>query len=66
VTGFVCDSTEEMADAVARTPTLSPLDCRKDATRRFSAMAMVRGYESVYRSVLGGAGAQHTARATLA
>ena len=50
-TGFLCDSTEEMIEAVDRVATLSPQVCREHAAERFSADAMVGGYEAVYRAV---------------
>jgi glycosyltransferase involved in cell wall biosynthesis len=52
VHGFLCDTTREMVDAVARAGELSPWECRARAEQCFSADAMVRGYERVYRSVL--------------
>src|SRR5947209_2631963 len=50
-TGFLCDTTEEMIEAVDRVATLSPQVCREHAAERFSADAMVGGYEAVYRAV---------------
>jgi glycosyltransferase involved in cell wall biosynthesis len=47
-TGFVCDSVEEMADAVRKSRRLSADACREQARRRFSADAMVEGHERVY------------------
>lgn len=52
VTGFLCDTVREMADAVGRAAALDPADCRARAEARFSETAMVRGYECVYASVL--------------
>jgi glycosyltransferase involved in cell wall biosynthesis len=52
VTGFICDSVEEMVSAVAASTSLRPKDCRDDAERYFSAAAMVEGYERIYRSAL--------------
>lgn len=52
VTGFICDSVEEMVSAVAASASLRPEDCRDDAERYFSAAAMVEGYERIYRSAL--------------
>jgi len=51
VTGFLCDTTEQMIDAVDRVAELSPHTCREHAAERFSAESMVTGYEAVYRSV---------------
>jgi glycosyltransferase involved in cell wall biosynthesis len=51
VTGFLCDTTEQMIEAVGRVGALSPQACRDDAAMRFSADSMVDGYEAIYRSV---------------
>ena len=50
ITGFLCDTTEQMIEAVGRVATLSPQICREHAAQRFSADSMVVGYEAVYRS----------------
>jgi glycosyltransferase involved in cell wall biosynthesis len=50
-TGFLCDSVEEMADAVRAARRLSADAGREHARRRFSADAMVEGYERVYEAV---------------
>lgn len=47
-TGFVIDSIDDAVDATKRLGTLSPSDCRKNATSRFSTTAMAEGYEAVY------------------
>ena len=52
ITGFLCSTSEQMIDAVARAKDLRPQDCRDHVRRRFSAEAMVSGYERVYRDVL--------------
>src|SRR5437016_2648691 len=62
-TGFLCDTTEEMIEAVDRVATLSPQVCRTHATDRFSANAMVTNYEAVYRAVLRGQKSPSTAAA---
>jgi glycosyltransferase involved in cell wall biosynthesis len=51
VTGFLCDTTEQMIAAVGRLDAISPRTCRDHAAERFSAASMVTGYEAVYRSV---------------
>jgi glycosyltransferase involved in cell wall biosynthesis len=51
VTGFLCDTTNEMTAAVERVATLSPQVCRDHAAERFSADSMVDGYEAIYRTV---------------
>lgn len=52
-TGFVVDSIEQAIDAVDRLETLSPQACRRNAESRFSAAHMAKGYEAVYRSLIG-------------
>ena len=52
VTGFVLDTVEEMAAAVAHVDELSPAACRRRAQERFSGPAMVAGYERVYGRLL--------------
>jgi glycosyltransferase involved in cell wall biosynthesis len=52
VTGFCCDTVEEMAEAVVEAKALSPEACRAHIEEHFSGAAMVRGYERVYASVL--------------
>ena len=43
-TGFVIDSIDDAVDATKRLGTLSPSDCRKNATSRFSTTAMAQRY----------------------
>jgi glycosyltransferase involved in cell wall biosynthesis len=47
-TGFICDSEDEMAAAVARVGELDRAACRAAAERRFSPAAMATAYEAVY------------------
>ncbi|MDQ3945892.1 MAG: glycosyltransferase family 4 protein [Actinomycetota bacterium] len=54
VSGFLRDSVEEMAAAVAGTGGLSPRKCRDHVAASFSAEAMVDGYEEVFERVLNG------------
>jgi len=42
VTGFLCDTEDDMVNAVAELPRLSPSDCRQHAVEHFSATAMYR------------------------
>ncbi len=51
VTGFLCDTVEEMAAAVEHADALSPAACREHAQRRFSGPAMVARYERVFQRV---------------
>ena len=56
VTGFLCSTPDEMADAVAAAKYLAPKDCRDRVEAHFSAEAMVTAYERVYRNALMSAG----------
>jgi glycosyltransferase involved in cell wall biosynthesis len=51
-TGFIVESVEEMAAAVARLGELDPHAMRAWVKERFSAEAMVAGYEHIYQQVL--------------
>ena len=51
-TGFLRESLDDMAEAALEAALLSPMACRRSVERRFSAEAMVAGYERVYRSVV--------------
>jgi glycosyltransferase involved in cell wall biosynthesis len=53
-TGFVVSSVEEMATAVDRVGDLDPQVMRARVKERFSAEAMVAGYERIYQQVLAG------------
>ncbi|MEM7554636.1 MAG: glycosyltransferase family 4 protein [Cyanobacteria bacterium P01_A01_bin.84] len=52
VTGFVCQSYDEMAQMVSKTLELSRHDCRKYVENTFSVSQMVDGYEEVYRKLV--------------
>jgi glycosyltransferase involved in cell wall biosynthesis len=52
VTGFVCDSTEEMVLALRRVHELERADCRTRVEHHFSATRMADGYEAVYTRLL--------------
>src|SRR5215218_832258 len=49
-TGFVVDDEHAMAQAVERLDEIEPSDCRGACERRFGVVAVVRGYEEVYRA----------------
>lgn len=49
VTGFVCDSTEEMIEAVGRVPELNRRASRDRCERMFNDRAIVDAYEALYR-----------------
>jgi glycosyltransferase involved in cell wall biosynthesis len=52
VTGFLCASTDEMADAVGRLSAIDRRACREDCERRFSADRMVDEYLGLARSLV--------------
>jgi glycosyltransferase involved in cell wall biosynthesis len=52
VTGFICDTVDELVDAVARVGDIDPDDCRRQA-RAFSPEAMARQYVGLYDEMLG-------------
>jgi glycosyltransferase involved in cell wall biosynthesis len=52
VTGFVVDSMEELVRAIDRVGELDPRALRARVEERFSAEAMVAGYERAYEHVL--------------
>ena len=47
-TGFVCDTLDEMLDAVRRLPEIDRAACRAEAERRFSAEVIAGEYERLY------------------
>ena len=53
-TGFIVESMEELVAAIGRVGELDPHAMRARVERRFSAEAMVAGYERIYRRVLAG------------
>jgi len=48
-TGFLCDGVDEMVRAVREAAQISPAACRARVAQRYSAEAMIDGYEDVYR-----------------
>jgi glycosyltransferase involved in cell wall biosynthesis len=52
VTGLVCDSPDELPDALRAVGDLNPAACRARVAREFSAAEMARGYERAYRAAL--------------
>jgi glycosyltransferase involved in cell wall biosynthesis len=50
VTGFVCETVDDMVDAVHRVESIDPADCRQHAAK-FSGAAMSSRYEAVYRDL---------------
>lgn len=51
-TGFIADSQDEMAEAIARIDDISAETCRSEASVRFDARRMVADYINLYRSLL--------------
>jgi glycosyltransferase involved in cell wall biosynthesis len=52
VTGFVCDSVDELVEAVGRLDEIDPDDCRRHA-RRFTSDVMCARYEAIYEQLVG-------------
>lgn len=52
VTGFVCQTEEEMIDAVRRLGDVDRRRCWEDAARRFCADGMAEHYEQIYRRLV--------------
>jgi glycosyltransferase involved in cell wall biosynthesis len=55
VTGFLRDSIDELVDALSRVQACSPAACRERVADRFSASAMIDGYERIYADLVAGA-----------
>lgn len=53
VTGYLRDDFNDLVAAVGWTTALSPSDCRARVEERFSARAMVRGYEALFAQIVG-------------
>lgn len=51
-TGFICQTTAEMVDAVHRLPSIDRAACRKSAELRFSGRVLVDAYEALYRQLV--------------
>jgi len=51
-TGFIVDSIDDMACAVARAGALSRTRCREQAIARFDSRRMVDGYFALYRQII--------------
>jgi glycosyltransferase involved in cell wall biosynthesis len=51
-TGFLCDTPEQMIDAVRHVGDLSPQACREHVSAMFSSTTMVEKYERLYASLV--------------
>jgi glycosyltransferase involved in cell wall biosynthesis len=51
-TGFLVDSVDEMAEALAKWKKISPRVCRAYAEQHFSATRMATEYDSLYADLL--------------
>jgi glycosyltransferase involved in cell wall biosynthesis len=54
VTGYLCDTIDELVDAVGQAAECSPEACRRRVEERFSARTMVGGYERIFAAVTAG------------
>ena len=52
VTGFICDTPDELPGAIAKVSTLDPGACRAHVDRRFSAKRMSAGYVLAFRRAI--------------
>jgi glycosyltransferase involved in cell wall biosynthesis len=52
ITGYICDSEDELVEAVGRIGAIDRAACRADAEHRFSPSAMAERYERVYEQLL--------------
>lgn len=53
VTGFICETEDEMVEAVARAATIQRARCRKEFERRFTVEVMAQRYLESYRALAG-------------
>jgi glycosyltransferase involved in cell wall biosynthesis len=54
VNGFVCDTVDEMVEAVRKMHTIDRSTCRSILEERFSDRAIVDGYERLYKRIIKG------------
>ncbi|MEM6400162.1 MAG: glycosyltransferase family 4 protein [Cyanobacteria bacterium P01_D01_bin.116] len=52
ITGFICQSPEDMASLIPEALELSRYSCRKHVEDKFTVSKMVDGYEAIYRKTL--------------
>lgn len=51
VTGLLCETEDEMVEAIRRVADLNRADCRREFERRFTAAIMTRGYLGAYQTL---------------
>ncbi|MHB8842255.1 MAG: glycosyltransferase family 4 protein [Candidatus Aquicultor sp.] len=51
-TGFICNTTDEMVEAVSKVDTIEPIDCRRHVEKHFSTNKMVDCYVKAYIKIL--------------
>ena len=51
-TGFLCNTIDEMCEAVKRIGEIKPEDCRKRVEENFTKEIMAKNYEKVYKDVI--------------
>ena len=56
VNGFVCDTVEEMVEAVKKIDTIKPENCRKIVEQNFSRKIMSQRYLDLYKGIIAGSG----------
>ncbi|MBL8073972.1 MAG: glycosyltransferase family 4 protein [Nitrospira sp.] len=61
VTGFVCETVDEMVEAVGQVPLLERRRCRASFDERFTADRMARDYVALYERILDGVAVQAAA-----
>jgi len=52
VTGFICETEDEMVDAIGRVAWIDRARCRRHVEQHFSAETMTDGYEAIYQQTL--------------
>ncbi len=62
VTGFVCETVDEMVEAVGQVPLLERRRCRAAFDERFTADRMARDYVALYERILEGVAVQAAAQ----
>jgi glycosyltransferase involved in cell wall biosynthesis len=53
-TGFICDTEDQMVDAIKNIDKIYPSKCRKHVEDNFSRIKMAKNYENLYRYIISG------------